>query len=177
MVPTSSIAPGLRISQLFNASQPFNLPLMRGRVVMMYFFQMLCPGCVPYSIPQAQAVYAAFPAEEVAVIGVHSVFEHHDAMAPHALQAFMHEYRIALPVAVDATDDEGPIPLTMQANSLRGTPSVIVIDHEGRIRLQQFGRVEDLLLGALIGQLNSKANAAAASCDPEGCYVPTLGWP
>lgn len=59
------------------------------------------------------------------------------AMAPHALQALMHEYRISFTVAVDATDDEGPIPLTMQAYSLRGTPSVMAIDHEGRIRLQQ----------------------------------------
>lgn len=177
MVPTFSIAPELRVSQWFNESQPFNLPLLRGRVVVMYFFQMLCPGCVTHSIPQAKAVHAAFPSEKVAVIGVHSVFEHHEAMAPHALQAFMYEYRIVFPVAVDAADKEGPIPLTMQAYGLRGTPSLIVIDHEGRIRLQHFGRFEDLELGTLIGQLSSEANAATASCDSEGCYVPPLDWP
>jgi peroxiredoxin len=171
MTISSRVAPELRVSQWFNTERPLSLQALRGRVVVLHAFQMLCPGCVTHGIPQAAAVHAAFPPDEVAVIGLHSVFEHHEAMAPHALQAFIHEYRIAFPVAVDAAGTPGPVPQTMQAYGLRGTPSLMVLDHEGRIRLHQFGRMDDLRLGALIGELRAEAVRAAASCDADGCSL------
>lgn len=168
----ATLAPELRVSQWFNTERRISLQALRGRVVVLHAFQMLCPGCVSHGIPQAAAVHEAFPADEVAVIGLHSVFEHHEAMAPHALQAFIHEYRIKFPVAVDAASAQGTVPQTMQALGLRGTPSLIVLDHLGRIRLHHFGRMDDLRLGALIGQLRAEA-ASAASCDADGCRLPT----
>ena len=89
---------------------------------------MLCPGCVSHGLPQAQRVRATFPQEQVAVIGLHTVFEHHAAMTPVALQAFLHEYRIGFPVGVDRADPESPIPLTMRAYAMQGTPTLVLID-------------------------------------------------
>jgi len=129
---------------------PRPLAELRGRVVLVEVFQMLCPGCVSHGLPQAKRVEEMFP--EVAVIGLHSVFEHHEAMTPVALRAFLHEYRIRFPVAVDRHDGDR-IPVTMRRYELQGTPSTLLIDREGRLRQLAFGAVDDLALGAYLGQL------------------------
>ncbi len=147
------LAPPLQVARWFNTPQPLALDDLQGRVVVLHAFQMLCPACVSSSLPQAQAVHRQFAGDDVAVIGLHTVFEHHDAMTPVALAAFIHEYRLSFPIAVDAPADDGDMPLTMRAYGFRGTPSLVVVDRAGRIRLHGFGHVEDLALGALIGQL------------------------
>ena len=115
---------------------------------------MLCPACISHGLPQADRVHKLFPADQVAVIGLHTVFEHHAVMGPDALEAFIEEYGWPFPIGVDApADDGGPIPLTMRALQLRGTPSFVLIDREGRIRFEHFGALDDLALGALIGRL------------------------
>ena len=146
-------APPWQVAQWFNAAQPPSLESLRGRIVVLHAFQMLCPGCVQHGLPQAQAVQREFAGHDVAVVGLHTVFEHHEAMRPASLAAFLHEYRIAFPVGVDLPAAEGPVPLTMRAYDMRGTPTLVVIDRAGRIRLHAFGRVGDLALGALIGGL------------------------
>lgn len=69
------------------------------------------------------------------MLGLHSVFEHHDAMGPVSLEAFLHENRIGFPVGVGAHDQPGGTPITMARYRLLGTPSLILIDRAGRIRL------------------------------------------
>lgn len=145
-------APELIVSQWFNTAAPPTLSTLRGKVVVIEAFQMLCPGCVSHGLPQAARVRAAFPSSAVEVIGLHTVFEHHDAMTPVSLRAFLHEYRIGYPVGVDSHSTEG-MPQTMCAYGMRGTPTLIVIDQLGMIRGHWFGQVADLTLGALIGDL------------------------
>lgn len=117
---------------------------------------------------------------DVAVIGLHSVFEHHEAMTPVSLAAFLHEYRIPFPVAVDAHTPGRPLPITMGRYELRGTPSLVLIDRQGRLRANLFGRPSDLAVGAAIATLVAESGAraeptkaanatAAAGCDDEGC--------
>src|SRR5690606_19654212 len=101
------------------------------------------------------------PAERVAVVGLHTVFEHHAAMTPVALEAFLHEYRIGFPVGVDTPSDDGPIPRTMRAYAMQGTPTLVLIDAEGRLRAQHFGQVPDLALGARIAGLVAEAGEPA----------------
>jgi len=115
---------------------------------------MRCPGCVSHGLPQAQRLGQLFDAKDVAVVGLHTVFEHHDVMTPAALQVFLHEYRIGFPVGVDEPSPEaGGIPRTMQLYKLRGTPSLLLIDREGQLRHHGFGVEDDLKVGALIGRL------------------------
>lgn len=134
------------------ALQPIDL---RGKVVVVHAFQMLCPACVHHGLPQAQRTQANFAPEDVAVIGLHTVFEHHAAMTPVSLRAFLHENRIAFPVGVDApgVDPHDPIPVTMRAYGMRGTPSIVLIDRNGDLRHHSFGTVEDLAVGAAIAAL------------------------
>ena len=145
-------APDLIASEWFNTPKALRLSDLRGRVVVIEAFQMLCPGCILHGIPLAQLVHRSFPPDKVAVIGLHCVFEHHDAMTPVSLRAFLHEYRITFPVAVDKPG-KGTIPQTMAAYGLQGTPSLIVLDQEGQIVAHHFGKVNELLLGAEIGRL------------------------
>ena len=88
------IAPELQAAEWLNTAKPLSLQQLRGKVVAIYAFQMLCPGCVSHGIPQAKTIRATFDEKDVAVLGLHSVFEHHAVMNRAALEAFVHEYRI-----------------------------------------------------------------------------------
>ena len=153
--PPGQLAPPWVTREWFGTAGALQLADLRGQVVVVHAFQMLCPGCVQHGLPQAQRVHAMFAAAGVAVIGLHTVFEHHAAMTPVSLQAFLHEYRIGFPVGVDApsADARSPIPQTMQAYGMQGTPTLLLIDRSGHLRTHAFGAVEDLALGAAIAML------------------------
>lgn len=155
------IAPALQISQWLNTPQPITLESLRGRIVVLHAFQMLCPGCVSQGLPQASRIQAVFPERELVVIGLHTVFEHHAVMNANALKAFVHEYGWSFPIGIDQPSDQESIPLTMRAYRLRGTPSLVVLDREGRVRLNHFGPIDDLRVGALLGQLMAETSARA----------------
>jgi peroxiredoxin len=174
------LAPELQVSQWLNTPAPISLRQLRGRVVVLHAFQMLCPGCVAHGLPQATLIREAFPENEVAVIGLHTVFEHHAVMNADALRAFVHEYRLSFPIGIDMPAERGGIPKTMSAYELRGTPSLVLIDREGAVRLNHFGRIDDMRVGAIIGQLvaqpggqpvaaESTQTKGAASCGIDGC--------
>lgn len=173
-------APPFAISHWFNTRQPLNLAELRGKVVVLHAFQMLCPGCVAHALPQAAALHAGCDPDQLAVIGIHSVFEHHAVMNADALQAFIHEYRIGYPVGIDAATPGSAIPQTMASYGWRGTPTTVLIDRAGTIRLQHFGRLDDLQLGMMIGQLLGETphpakhgtEQASTGCSAQGCVPP-----
>ncbi|GGI82418.1 hypothetical protein GCM10007978_20300 [Shewanella hanedai] len=182
-------APELDVSGWLNTTTPITLEQLKGQVVLIHAFQMLCPACVSHGLPQTQAVHKLFENEKVSVIGLHTVFEHHQVMNKAALEAFVSEYRLSFPIAIDTASTQGVIPKTMHSYMLRGTPSIIVIDKQGNIRLNHFGRISDLELGNLIGQLLTEPeNISSATsqdlpskskypqksqpnCDAEGCAI------
>ncbi|MFN4015299.1 MAG: peroxiredoxin family protein [Reyranella sp.] len=150
-------APPLMVERWFNTDQPITLESLRGRIVVLHAFQMLCPGCVANAIPQAGRLNdIARSIDGLVVLGIHTVFEHHAAMTPVSLEAFLHEYKIAFPVAVDRASTDGPIPQTMTAYGLRGTPSTVIVDRAGRIARHSFGAEDDLALGLILGCLLSE---------------------
>lgn len=182
MIPASELPPELQVEQWFNTPEPLTLASLRGRVVVVHVFQMLCPACVVHSLPQAQQIRAAFPEQDVVVMGLHSVFEHHHVMTPQALQAFIHEYRLTFPIGIDQPSTTSLLPLTLQAYGLRGTPSLLLIDREGRLHLNHFGHLDDLRVGVLLGQLLAQTPAISAelkaelptcdaACDAKGCAM------
>ena len=181
-MPRLRTAPDLQVSAWLNTPEPVTLAGLSGKVVLLEVFQMLCPGCVEFSLPQAGRVRAMFAPEDVAVIGLHSVFEHHEAQGSEAaLSAFLHEYRIGFPVGIDRQSETGGLPLTMAAYNLQGTPTTLLIDRQGRLRAHHFGHVPDLRLGAeiqaLIGETAPAAPASdrpetAEGCTADRCAVP-----
>jgi len=167
-------APEFEVSSWLNAAQAPTLAALRGRVVAVYAFQMLCPGCVSHGIPQAKAIGLLFAPDDVAVLGLHTVFEHHAVMNEEALKAFVHEYRIGFPVGIDRAGKTGPVPRTMALYALRGTPTLLLFDRQGVLRHSLFGRAEDMQVGALIGQLLAEPVATPdpiAVCDDDACEI------
>jgi hypothetical protein len=114
-------------------------------------------------------MHELFAAQGLAVLGLHTVFEHHAVMNAAALEAFVHEYRLRFPIGIDHAADDSHVPLTMQAYGLRGTPSLVLLDRQGRLRFSHFGVIDDLALGAVLGQLLSEPEAG---CGPQGCALP-----
>lgn len=159
------------VDQWLNATVPITPTALKGRVVVMLAFQMLCPGCVAHALPLAMRVHRLFPPQQVAMLGLHTVFEHHEAMTPLALRAFLHEYRIAFPVGIDRADDSGPIPRTMRAHAMRGTPTWLLFDADGALRSHTFGDIDALALGAgianLLRETPSPVGASPASTDAD----------
>jgi hypothetical protein len=174
MNPQTSLIPPLQVSRWFNTTQAPVLDALRGSVVAIHAFQMLCPACVSHGLPQATRLHEVFGRDGLVVIGLHTVFEHHAVMGAEALEAFIHEYRLGFPIGIDAADPHGPLPLTMAAWGLEGTPSLVLLDRQGRPVLRHFGHIDDLVLGGLIGRLlagsasdtDIVATAAASSTEP-----------
>jgi AhpC/TSA family len=160
---TSTYAPELLVQTWFNTDRPLLLSGLRGRVVVLAAFQVLCPNSIGGGIPQAQRIYETFEPKDVAVIGLHATFEHHDAFSPAVLKAFIHEYRLKFPIALDQPSPTSPIPHTMERYKMRGTPSLVLIDRHGLVRKHTFGPVDDLRIGAEIGALTQEADTVALS--------------
>ena len=161
--PPGRPAPPLQVASWLGAGAPDSLATLRGRVVAIHAFQLLCPGCVHHGVPQAKRMREMFPERDLVVLGLHTVFEHHDAMGPAVLRAFLHENRIAFPVGIDQpSDDAGnPIPMTMRTYGMRGTPTLLLIDRRGDLRRHAFGAEEDMAVGAAIGALLAEAGPRA----------------
>ena len=176
----------LQISAWINSDAPLTISGLKGKIVVIHAFQMLCPGCVSHGIPQTVAIEQLYrDNESVQIIGLHTVFEHHQVMTLDALRAFVGEYRISFPVAVDQASQDHAIPKTMAAYELQGTPSLIIIDQYGYVRLKHFGQISDMQVGSIIGSLlaqgydaeiDKKNNAivkesTGANCDEQGCAI------
>jgi Redoxin len=155
-MPEFSDAPALQVSRWFNTPEPITLESLRGRVVALHAFQMLCPGCVAHGLPQARRLRQVFSEEKFAMIGLHTVFEHHQVMNDEALQVFINEYHLDFPIGVDQAGGFDGVPRTMHALALRGTPSLVLLDKRSRIRFSHFGQVDDMTLGAAVGRLLSE---------------------
>jgi len=148
------------VTRWFN-SEPLSPEDLHGRVVLIEFFQMLCPGCVNHSLPQARKVHRMVQGDQVVVLGIHSVFEHHAVTGPDALEVFLHEFGITFPVAVDRPDETGVLPVTMKRWQLEGTPTTMLVDRQGRVRQKWLGQIDDLVLGVWLGTLLAEESAAA----------------
>lgn len=172
MLRTADLAPEWTTTGWLN-SEPLTVEALRGKVVVVEAFQMLCPGCVSGALPQAQRLAQTF-GDDIALVGLHTVFEHHAAMTPVSLEAFVHEYRLRFPIGIDAHDAYQQ-PVTFSAYGMRGTPTTLLIDRDGRLRSHHFGAVEDMALARAVTQLLDEAPAelvsAASSTVADVCSV------
>ncbi len=139
-------------SEWINTDEPLSLAALRGRVVMVCVFQMLCPGCAQRSLPQARKVHTTLSRDSVVVVGLHSVFEHHEVMTPAALRVFARENQLSFPIAIDRPREGAVIPSTMRAWGLEGTPTMMVFGRDGELALRHFGHLDDLQLGVVLGE-------------------------
>ena len=70
-------APNLRIGEWVQGV-PTNIDEELGKVIVVEVFQVNCPGCFLYGIPEAIAVHNNSDKSEVKVLGVATAFEDYD---------------------------------------------------------------------------------------------------
>ena len=138
-------APPWEISEWIN-SDGVTLEDLKGKVVVIDFFQLWCPGCKAFSIPLMDHWEKVFAKERIAgriaFISIHTVFEGHAYQTPARLRKFVKEKGITHPVGIDKHVEGRRTPVTMRRYNTGGTPEMALIDSEGRIRFQQFGYFE-----------------------------------
>lgn len=71
-------------------------------------------------------------------------------------ERILHEYCITHAVGIDRPVTGHPLPATMRAYGMQGTPTLMLIDRAGRLRLQHIGRLDDLVVGAEVTGLMSE---------------------
>jgi thiol-disulfide isomerase/thioredoxin len=74
---TGHKAPLLQVSDWIQGG-PVNLDQLAGRVVLVEIFQVNCPGCFLYSLPQAIDLYRRYFDQGLSVLGVATAFEDFD---------------------------------------------------------------------------------------------------
>jgi peroxiredoxin len=151
--------PELETSKWFNSEEPLKLKDLKGKVVVLTAFQQHCPGSIKHGLPQAARISGAFNEDEVAVIGLNTPFEHQDKQTAAALETFIDEQELPFPIALDKANGKD-VPKTMDAYEIRGTPTVLVFDRQGRLRRHYLGQVDDLRLGAEVMALAIEARDA-----------------
>ena len=120
-----------------------NVDTLRGKVIVIDFFQLWCPGCNSFSGPLMSYWQKKFAANiangSLHMVKIHTVFEGHNYQTVQKLKSYIKEKGITLPVGVDRHKKGRHVPITMDRYRTSGTPETVIIDKNGMIRFQQFG--------------------------------------
>jgi len=146
-------APEWVISEWIN-SNGLTLAGLRGKVVVIDFFQLWCPGCNKFSGPLMEKWNQQYSGrKEIQLVGIHTVFEGHSQQTPKRLRQYVKEKNITYPVGVDGQAANQRLPETMIRYHTRGTPEMAIIDRKGKIRFQHFGNFNPGVAEKLINTL------------------------
>ena len=155
-------APQWAITEWINGDAG-NVDTLQGKVIVIDFFQLWCPGCNRFSGPLMsywqQKFAGAIEAEKLVMVKIHTVFEGHTYQTVSRLKDYVKEKGITIPVGVDAHEDGQRVPVTMSRYRTSGTPEMAVIDKNGLIRFQQFGGFEYKPVEQMIRALIQKTHA------------------
>ncbi|ODS30457.1 MAG: thiol-disulfide oxidoreductase [Candidatus Scalindua rubra] len=154
--PTGKRAPEWVISEWIN-TDGFTLTDMRGKVIIIDFFQLWCPGCNKFSIPLMEKWERKYSdRKDIQLLGIHTVFEGHSQQTPERLRQYVKEKNVTYPVGVDDHVSNQRTPETMIRYHTRGTPEIVIIDKNGKIRFQHFGGFNPAVVEQLIDALLNK---------------------
>ncbi len=151
--PSENQASEWVISEWIN-SNGLTLEGLRGKVVIIDFFQLWCPGCNRFSGPLMEKWYRHYEdRHDIQLVGIHTVFEGHSQQTPKLLRQYVREKNIIYPVGVDAHVSNQRLPETMIRYHTHGTPEIVIIDKKGEIRFQHFGSFNPSVAEKLINTL------------------------
>ncbi len=154
--PAGKKAPDWDIAEWIN-SEPLSLSGLKGKVIVIDFFQLWCPGCNSFSIPLMHHWEQVFEKEasegRITFVSIHTVFEGHNFQTPKRLRRFLKKKGINHAVGIDRHIDGNRLPETMRLYNTMGTPEMAIIDKHGNIRLQRFGFFEPAYGESLIRTL------------------------
>jgi len=147
-------APEWRIAEWINGD-PGSLADHRGKVILIEFFQLWCPGCKRFSVPLFNRWHERYgQRDDVLVVSIHTVFEGHDYQSAERLREFVEVWGIEHPVGIDTPGAEGgEVPETMRHYRTGGTPYVVIVDRRGLQRFRHLGGFDEQAVETFIDQL------------------------
>jgi len=86
-------APNVKVSDWIQGL-PTNIDKLIGNIIVIEVFQVNCPGCFLYGLPQAISIYEKYKDEGVKVFGMATAFEDYDKNTLENLQLLLSEGRI-----------------------------------------------------------------------------------
>lgn len=92
-VTTGSPAPDLQVSEWVQGG-PINLKDYQGKVVVVEVFQVNCPGCFIYGIPEAIDNYNKYKNDGVIILGLATAFEDFDKNTVENLRLLLNEKKV-----------------------------------------------------------------------------------
>jgi thiol-disulfide isomerase/thioredoxin len=124
-------APELNGSLTWLNSTSLRLADLRGKVVLLDFFEYSCVNCIR-TFPYIQEWKKRYAGDGLVVIGIHTP-QYGFSMDPQNVFAGVERLRITFPVAVDSDSR------IAQAYDNRFSPRVFLVDKDGRIRFDHTG--------------------------------------
>jgi peroxiredoxin len=86
-------APNIKTSKWVQGL-PTNIDKLQGSVIVLEVFQVNCPGCFLYGLPQAISLYEKFKNKDVRVIGLATAFEDYDKNTLENLTSLLTEGKV-----------------------------------------------------------------------------------
>ncbi|MFC1905677.1 redoxin domain-containing protein [Chloroflexota bacterium] len=102
------------------------LSSFQGKVVMINFWQRMCPACVR-EMPMIQSVFAALPGNEVAIIGVNVIEDET------AVKSFQERWNLTFPIVLDAKRE------VANDYNVSDIPATFFLDSQGIIKEIKIG--------------------------------------
>jgi|ERR1041384_2800194 thiol-disulfide isomerase/thioredoxin len=106
------LAPPLRISEWVQG-QPTTLEDLKGKVVVIEVFQVNCPGCFIYGLPEAIELSKSYSIDNVAVLGLATAFEDFDKNNLENLKALVND-RKPIGETLRSLGDQGQLDAEMK---------------------------------------------------------------
>ena len=86
-------SPNVKVSDWIQGL-PTNIDKLFGNVVVIEVFQVNCPGCFLYGLPQAISLYEKYKDKDVKVIGIATAFEDYDKNTVENLKLLLSEGKV-----------------------------------------------------------------------------------
>jgi thiol-disulfide isomerase/thioredoxin len=134
-------APALDVSE-WVAGTAQSLDKLKGKVVLLDVFQIICPGCEA-AHPQIVQLAKDYRDSGLEVVGLAVAFELQDSQQPEAIRKYVSDKEFPYPVAIDRD-----LTTTFEEYDAGGTPWTVLIDRQGTVRYASVfnqGQVERLV--------------------------------
>lgn len=149
--------PPFQVDEWING--PVDAATLKGKVVVIHFFEMLCAGSLGYSLPRISKwaeQYGKFT--DFALIGIHSTWEMHESQTPDKIKDFVTRREYKYPIGIDhLTEKVRPDTLfgfrIGNPEGRLGTPGTVIVDKKGIVRFKQYGNFDDKEVEKLIETL------------------------
>jgi thiol-disulfide isomerase/thioredoxin len=154
-------------------NKPGSITGMKDKVVLLEFFQLWCPGSNSFSIPLFARWEEKYgERDDVVILSIHSVFEGHEYQTDERLRAFVEMNGIERPVGIDRHASPGDdVPITMKRYGALGTPHVVIVGKDGKIRFSAFGPFAIEPVEAYIDRLLAEGQSSFAGGQGRGGAV------